>query len=335
MGILANFGRMKPTNSTLTDRQTEIMVPLPRTTVFQSEYSVRRCGWLTLLPIFLCTLSGCLWPEEVERSSFIKRLQEKTISPDHALIEIAILECPIRDEYINEQIWKRVDELIVADSDRRGALNENGFRIGQLVGPMPSELQQKLLDKQCCANPRAMIFPANQTLPIMLGSLLPQSAYDIVRQKLRTEISLDQVRYGLDVSAQFTTDGKTKLTFTPKVENGEAMLPFEAMPDQQRWEMRTGRACLRYPELSWEVTLGPNQYFIAGTRIERERTLGQASFIHIGGEASVQRLLVIRNCRSVTAQDAHQKSIEELVRADKAPPLAVQATLPVTRAKLR
>jgi len=294
---------------------------------------VPRCGWLTLVPMLLCTLSGCLWPEEAERSSFMKRFQEKTISPDHALIEIAILECPIRDEFINDHIWKRVDELIVADSDRRGALDENGFRIGQLVGPMPSELHEKLLDKQCCANPRALIFPANQTMPIMLGSLLPASAYDIVRQKLRTEVSLDQVRYGLDVSAQFTSDGKTKLTFTPKVENGEATLPFEAIPDRQRWEMRTGRASLKYPELSWEVTLGPNQYFIAGTRIERERTLGQASFIQIGGEASVQRLLVIRNCRSVTAHEAHRNSVEELVRADKAPPLALQATLPVSRAK--
>jgi hypothetical protein len=283
----------------------------------------------------LCTLSGCLFPEEAERSSFMKRFHEKTISPDHALIAIAILECPIRDEYINEHIWKRVDELIVADSDQRGALDDNGFRIGQLVGPIPSELQAKLLDKQCCANPRAMIFPANQTLPIMLGSQLPESAYDIVRQKQRTEVRLDQVRYGLDVSAQFTSDGKTKLTITPVVENGEVMLPFEAIPDQQRWEMRTGRACLRYPELSWEVTLGPNQFFIAGTRIERERTLGQASFIQVGGEASVQRLLVIRNCRSVTAREAHQNSVEELVRADKALPIALQATLPVMRANSR
>jgi hypothetical protein len=283
--------------------------------------------------MFLCTLSGCLWPEEVERSSFMKRFQEKTISPDHALIEIAILECPIRDEYINEQIWKRVDELIVADSDRRGALDENGFRVGQLVGPMPSELQEKLLDKQCCANPRAMIFAADRTMPIMLGSLLPESAYDIVRQKRRTEVSLDQVRYGLDVTAQFTSDGKTKLTFIPSVENGEAILPFEAMPDRQRWEMRTGRASLKYPELSWDVTLAPNQYFIAGTRIERERTLGQASFIQIGGAASVQRLLVIRNCRSVTALEAHQNSVEELARADKMPPLALQATQPVSRAR--
>jgi hypothetical protein len=290
-------------------------------------------GWLTLLPIALCLLSGCLLPEEQERSSFLKRFQQRTITPEHALIEIAILECPIRDEYINQHVWKQVDELIVTDADRRAALEENGFRVGQLVGSMPSELQSRLVDGQCCVNPRAMIFPAKQTMPIILGPLLPESAYDIVKQKVRTEVSLDQARHGLDVVAHFTSDGKTKLTFTPRVENGEAMLPFEAMPDRQRWEMRTGRACVRYPELSWEVILGPNQYFIAGTRVERERTLGQASFIQIGGSASVQRLLVIRNCRSVTTADAYRQSPDDLVRADKTPPLAVQATTPVQRAR--
>ena len=51
----------------------------------------------------------------------------------------------------------------------------------------------------------------------------------------------------------------------------------------------------------WDVTLGPNQYFVVGARLERERTLGQTAFT----ESGVQRLLVIRNCRSVTANEAH------------------------------
>ena len=284
------------------------------------------------MPIFLCTLSGCLWPEQAEHSSFMKRFQEKTISPDHALIEVAILERPVGDDYINRDVWKSTDELLV-DSERRAALEENGFRIGQLVGPTSGDLQEKLLNRQCCSNPKALIFPAGKTMPIILGSILAQSSYDIVRQKLRTEVNLDQVRYCLDMKAQFMSDGRTKLTFTPKVENGEATLPFEALPDRQRWEVRIERASKKYPELSWEVTLGPNQYFFVGARIDREGTLGLTSFTQMEGDFGVQRLLVIRNCRSVTALEAHQNSVEELIRADKTPPLALQATLPVSRAR--
>ncbi len=282
--------------------------------------------------VVLSALPGCLWPEHVERSSFMKRMQEKTITPDHALIELAILERPFGDDYINRGIWRNADELL-GDSDRRAALDENGFRIGQLVGPMAGELQEKLLDKQCCANPKGLIFPAGQTTPIFLGSMLPQSSYEIVREKFRTEVNLDQARYCLDMTAQFMSDGRTKLTFTPKVENGEATLPFTAVPERQRWEVRIERGCKKYPELSWDITLGPNQYFIIGARIERDRTLGQTAFTQMDGGAGVQRLLVIRNCRSVTAAEAHQYSVEELVRAEKTPPLALQATIPVSRAR--
>jgi hypothetical protein len=44
-------------------------------------------------------------------------------------------------------------------------------------------------------------------------------------------------------------------------------------------------------------------------------------------------LLVIRNCRSVSAHEAHANTVAELVAADRTPPLALQATLPATRAK--
>jgi hypothetical protein len=296
---------------------------------------VPRSGWLALMPILVCTLTGCVWPDQVERASFIKPFQSRPIPPDHALIEVALLESAVGDEYVNQDIWKQADQLIVLNADRRAALDENGFRVGQLVGALPSDFQKRLLSKHSCSSPHGMVFPAGQTVPIFLGSMLPlaQSSYDIVHEKIRSKVSLYQARYCLDVTAQFLSDGKTKLTFTPKVENGEPTLPFEAVPENGTWEYRIEKACKRYPELSWDVTLGANQYFIVGARLERARTLGTTAFTQFEGELGVQRLLVIRNCRSITTLEAHQNSVEELVRADKVPPLALQATMPISRAK--
>jgi hypothetical protein len=293
---------------------------------------VPRCGWLALMAIFFCTLSGCLGTEQIEHASFMKRFQNQTISPDHALIEVALLERPVGDDFINQKLWEQFDEWIA--EDHHAALDENGFRIGQLVGPMPGGFQRLLLDKRCSSNPRGLIFPAGRTVPIYLGSALAHSSFEIVQGNGRTEVALDQVRYCLNVSARFLSDGRTKLTFTPKVENGEPILPFRAVPEKSTWEVRIERACNEYPELSWDVTLGPNQYFIVGARLERERTLGQIAFTEFGVQGGVQRLLVIRNCRSVTSLEAHENSVEELVRADKSPPLALQATMPVSRAKI-
>ena len=87
------------------------------------------------MPIFFCTLSGCLGTEQIEHVSFMKRFRNQTISPDHALIEVALLERPIGDNFINQKLWEQFDEWIA--EDHHGALDENGFRIGQLVGPMP------------------------------------------------------------------------------------------------------------------------------------------------------------------------------------------------------
>jgi hypothetical protein len=51
------------------------------------------------------------------------------------------------------------------------------------------------------------------------------------------------------------------------------------------------------------------------------------------GADEVQRLLVVRNCRAVTSVESQQQTVDDLVRADRTPPLAVQAAMPATRAK--
>jgi len=278
------------------------------------------------------TQTGCLWTDESAPNTWLSRLQKQTISADHALIEVALIERPIRDEYINQRIWENVDELIV-DLGRDSALQQNGFRIGKLVGPTPEDFQKMLLSKRCCANPHAMIFPAGKTSTIYLGPEMPVSTHEFVEGSLRTEVMLDQARYGLEVTAQFDSAGRTKLKFLPKVENGAPMLPFEAVPERSAWELRIDKASKKYPDLSWEVTLSTNQFLLIGCQLQREKTLGWNAFMLSPSDANVQRMLVIRSCRPVTSREANQNSIDEMIRVDPSAPLALQATIPASRAK--
>lgn len=283
-----------------------------------------------LLPLALAAcLSGCLTTDGDEKAALVQRMQQN-ISSDFALIEIALLERPLGDSYINDAIWGHTDELIGGDEER-DARAENGLRVGQLVGLLPRGFQELLLSKRCCTNPKALVFPAERAVPIYLGAVLPTSSYQFVKGKSRTDVFLDQARYCLTVTARFTSDGKTTLTFTPKVENGAPTLPFRAIPEEFAWEMKVERASKKYPELSWQVTLGPNQYCIVGTRPDREGTLGRSAFTEIDDERSVQRLLVIRNCRAVKASDAQDRSVDELLRLDASPPLALRAAAPTQR----
>src|SRR5262245_57090586 len=86
---------------------------------------------LALLPFVLWALPGCLWQEHAETSNWMKQFRRQALSPDHALIELAMIELPRGDEFINDELWKHTDEFVV--QDKRGILDENGFRVGQLV----------------------------------------------------------------------------------------------------------------------------------------------------------------------------------------------------------
>ena len=220
---------------------------------------VARRDWWALVPILFC-MTGCLWTERAESSSWLDRLAKQTISPDSAVIRVALVECPIGDDFINGKLWQHVDEMAV-NEDCRDRLEANGFRVGQLVGPPSTEFQQLLLSKNCSGKDYA--FPAGKTIQLPLGPMLPRTTYCVMQRKMQEEVALDKARYCLDVSTRLMKEG-ARLTFIPRVEHRAPRLPFQAASDHRSWEIRTDKACRRYPELSWDVTLGPNQYLLIG-----------------------------------------------------------------------
>ena len=289
-----------------------------------------RSGCLALLPILLA-LSGCLRSEQVEPSNWMRQFKSAAITPEHALLEIALLECDLGDDYINRRIWEHTDELV--DFKKRGIIEDNGFRVGQLVSTPPTEFQKLLLSPRSCINPKALIFPAGKTSPIFLPQTQTQLSYEFVDGSEHSEVTLNQARCCIDVTARFDSEGRTILTFTPKVEHDAPALPFHAAPESSTWELRTGKAAKKHVELSWEATLGANQYLFIGGRLDREKTLGQVAFTQPDGERPVQWLMVIRNSRAVTAAEARDASADDLLRTDRNPPLAIQATIPASRGK--
>ncbi len=287
---------------------------------------------LALLPLLLVGLAGCAWQEQsVPGTSFLQRLRANPIDGPHAIFAVAVIERPLGDEYINRTLWDSVDELVVADLERRAALDDNGLRIGQLVGTPPQAFQELLLSKRSCSNPEAMLLPPGRTKALYLGPVLAHSSYELVQGSQKATIRLDQARYCLDVTPALNASGTTKLTLTPKVEHGEATLPFEPAPEKGGWDLRIERPSKNYPELSWEVTLAPDQYLIVGGRLDRPDSLGERAFVQDEG-TQVQRLLVIRSGKPVMAPTGDE-SMDELLKS-RCPPLALQATVaPVARAQ--
>jgi hypothetical protein len=281
------------------------------------------------LPLLL--LVGCAWQDQsVSVPSFLQRSRSAALQGPYAVFNVTEIERPIGDEYINRDLWDYADEMVVADLERRAVLDDNGLRVGQLVGSPPQGFQELLLSPRYNGNSQVQILAPNWTKALVLGPILDRSSYQLVRGTQKTSVCLDRARYFLEVKPALTHDGLTRLTFTPKVEHGEPQLPFEPMPEEGAWGYRLEPANHKYPELSWEVTLAPDQYLIVGGRLDRPSSLGHCAFVQEEGRG-VQRLLVIRGWKAVAPPS--EGSVEDCLQAACAP-LALQATVgPIARAQ--
>src|SRR5260370_14166563 len=184
-----------------------------------------------------------------------------------------------------------------------------------------------------CSEPERLIVPSGKLLPKYVSPILPHASLDVVIETGKTELEVDQSRFGFDVTPTLTADGRTRLVFTPKVETRENLLPFQASPEQSRWMLRIERPSRQFPDLSWEVTLAPGEYLVVGCRPEKSASFGQYAFVQEDAAIPVQRLLVIRTNRASTP--GNDLAGDEMLRTSSSPPLAVQAATPTFRSKAR
>jgi hypothetical protein len=251
------------------------------------------------------------------------------LNRDVVVMHIALIERPLGDAFINQDLWRHTDQFVV-DLERRALLEENGLRVGQVVGVPPAELQGLLTSQRWCAA-RHRALPAGQTHAQPVGPVHPHSEYDVFLGQQPLDVQVDQARFGFDITATHAADGKTRLQFTPKVETGEQVLPFQPDPGTSNWVYRVERPAKSYPELGWDVTLRSNELVVIGALPSRGNTLGHRALVDETGAEPIQRLLVIRTARSL--QDADDGSaIDNLSRNGASPPLALQATLGAIRA---
>ena len=284
------------------------------------------------MPLCCCWLAGCLaTSNDPGASAWTTRLRPE-LPPDVAVVEFTLVERSLGDPFLNHELWTHVDELFV-DLEKKAALDDNGFRVGQLVGMTPADLHALLKSERFCIDRHRRLAPLGKTWTEYLSPVvLPHCDYDVLLGGRRHEMQADQARFCLDLVAAFTADGKTKLTFTPKVETGEQVLPFQPAPNQSTWVFKPERPGKAYHDLNWQATLAPNETLVIGPRLDKPGMLGYSALVQDEGPRPVQRLLVIRTNRSPKGGPGDQPTLEDLARAGTCPPLAAQATMSAVRA---
>jgi hypothetical protein len=273
-------------------------------------------------------LAGCATGKPARVVSWLDRSPFQTpAGPDVVRLDVALIERPIHDSYLTEEVWQLADEQLIP-MDRRAILDDSGFRVGLLSGLKPGRLQALLSSDQSCANPRRFFAHGGHTVLLALGPTRASCRFQLPQEGQAAPISFEQASFFVEVMPNLTGDGQIRLQFTPQIQYGEPMLAPQVTEDNSGLLLVTQRPRKSYPTAGWEVTLAPNQYLIVGARARRPESLAGQCFLRWDETAAVQRLLVLR-ASTTNPSDSPEESAEpedENANPARNPPVALQAS---------
>ena len=282
-----------------------------------------------LLPgLLLALLAGCAADHITPGTALANRFPSLT-SPSFDAVElvVAVIERRVGDPYLDKEVWTFTDEQVV-DLEQKAILDDNGFRVGQVVGMTPAGLQSLLTSERALMNGRRYFLGQGKSETLAVSPALAHCRLQVIRHGDPTELSMEDARFGLIVQPQMTSDGRTRLHFTPQVDLGDKKTrDFRIAADGSGLELENKRPGKTFSDLSWDVTVPPNQYLLISGRLDQPGRLGNLCFIQPSGPSAAQRLLVIRANRVAGAADEGEYGDNRTPRqpGDQSVPLALQA----------
>src|SRR5262249_1100216 len=154
---------------------------------------------------------------------------------------------PIGDRALNEKLWAYADEQTVA-LEQRAILEDNGFRVGQVGGMAPPDLQNLLTSEKSLANARRLTAHAGEPKQLPLGAPAPQCRFQIQHEETATPVALEQTEYTFEVVSALTPDGRTRLHFTPVLPHGRSEQMIRPAADRSGLMLANEKPVERYPE---------------------------------------------------------------------------------------
>lgn len=280
--------------------------------------------WLALVLLLGSVLvAGCVTGEGGSSTRWMRGSAFRgPAGADVVQLEIALLERPLGDPFLNEELWQSVDERVVGPQER-AVMESAGFRVGQMNALLtPPQFLQLLTSERWNVAPHALRNRAGKPTPLTLGAPHEICRFKIDKDGEPEEVEFHRAECRLVVVATPTTGQSTTLRFTPQVIHGERDQAYRVSEDRSTLMLVTERPTETYADLAWEATLGPNEYIVIGGRYDDSQTPGHQFFVRPDEAKPVQRLLVIR--AATTSRSAGENADQ------KSPALAQQAAWSAT-----
>jgi hypothetical protein len=235
-------------------------------------------------------------------------------------LDVAMIEVPPGDWFVNEGLWELGDEQCVA-LDVKPVLEENGLRVCQIGGLLPERLQALLSARRSCPSPRRLRAEADLPTPVQVGPRRERIDFRVLAGGGEREVKLIGARCVLEVVPAPAEDGGLALRFQPRIQHGQVRRTPRVDRDASgalSWSMEAREPVEDFPELRWAVPAGASEYVVIGARLDRENTIGPALFLADEDGPPRQRLLVLR-----LARQGGETPPDGALR--RAPPVALQA----------
>ncbi len=250
---------------------------------------MRQCG-LGLLVL----VSGCLPHKALQPPGAFQqaRFYDPNADYSQAHLEVALLRRPAGERYLNEDLWREIDEQRVP-LEQKPVLRANGLRVGALGGTIPAELRETILSEQQCKMRRLALQPGREFV-IKLGPGDRPLAIQVLKDGETMAMDLHNAQCALAIEATLTEDGRTRIRFEPRIAHGKDRLQVRPSADRTDWEVMPGRPLEKYPHLACEISLAANEYAVVGGLAQRPGSVGHACLVNLAEEPPEQYLLVIR-----------------------------------------
>ena len=309
----------------------EIGICLPFSLTIERLVSVLGMRLMRYLPLVLVALAaGCLGCGGLDSIPSYRRAQTAVAPPRepepqrYVALDVAVIECPYGDPFLDEELWQRGDEHI--DFDVQPILEENGLRVCRIGGLLPARLQALLTSPRSCSRPRRLRADLDKPTPVLVNARHPHLAIQYRDGDKARDIQLDQAQCLFEIIPGQGEDDGLKLRFRSRLRYGKALIETKVANDPGRelhWTMEHTEPTEELPALTWEMPIRPDEFLVLGTRLDRPGTFGHACFICPEKSKRTQTVLVLK-ASSVYGAESRDSAGESL---EQAPPLAAQASL--------
>ncbi len=243
--------------------------------------------------IVLCAAAtGCL--TQGNRPAGVSVARSLAPAPMEGIyLETVLLERPLGDSFLDRELWDV--SLPVGSPETRVLLTENGMRAAVLAGNPPQKFQTMLESESEAISSRGLTFATRkeEVLPTSGPHASCEFGFLADLAGKRIPVKLEQARCGIQVRPEGAS-GRVKITCEPQIQFGKRRDLFRPSEDHTGWVKIEEVPLARYSSLTFETTLGRNEFLLVGWRADQPNTLGETLFSVSADGRPRQRVLVIR-----------------------------------------